>query len=99
MPNYMVVKQSPPGVESEALYSESRKLQQLLAAGAEHVIKIYKSFHWAAGTGADGEWDPSPWVSRRDGSQRFDSGMMVGRIYLEYAEKGDLSDLVREIGG
>ncbi|CAG8958025.1 hypothetical protein HYFRA_00000369 [Hymenoscyphus fraxineus] len=91
MPKHMVVKQAPPGIESEALRSESMKLTQLSAAGAEHVVKIYKSFHRAAGTGADKDWDPSPWVTQEDGSQLLDSEKMVGRIYLEYAEGGDLA--------
>ncbi|CAG8983428.1 hypothetical protein HYALB_00000597 [Hymenoscyphus albidus] len=91
VPKHMVVKQAPPGIESEALRSESMKLIQLSAAGAEHVVKIYKSFHRAAGTGADKDWDPSPWVTQEDGSQLLDSKKMVGRIYLEYAEGGDLA--------
>lgn len=58
-PAYIVVKQS--GGPDKDLRTESRLMKQLGVSRSPHIIKLYKSYHEAAGTGTSDQFDPSPY--------------------------------------
>jgi hypothetical protein len=67
-----------------ALKKESQMLQQLTepdAAGFEelHIVKLYKSFHTAPGTGTNQKWDTTPWDKLDDGGDKYNEDQEVGR--------------------
>ncbi|KUJ18677.1 kinase-like protein [Mollisia scopiformis] len=89
VPSHMVVKQVfAEGVNE--LANESRLLRMLTGTGTKHVVKLYKAFERVMGTGATGEdtFDALPF-DEDDGE--VDDARMVGRMYIEYVEGGDLA--------
>ncbi|CZT50668.1 uncharacterized protein RSE6_11693 [Rhynchosporium secalis] len=92
-PKSIVVKQCGP-TQRHALIRESRILAELATAGSKHIVKLFKSIFYTAGTGAHPSWDPIPYTRtlRANGTavQQYDPDLQVSKIYLEHCEEGDL---------
>lgn len=87
-PAYIVVKQS--GGPDKDLRTESRLMKQLGVSRSPHIIKLYKSYHEAAGTGTSDQFDPSPYNNVPNGGLTYSPHREVSRIYMEYCAKGDM---------
>ena len=84
-PKHLVVKQS---AERAELQQESHHLR-LLGNRSEHVVKLLRPYHEVSGTGAsessEKKWDHRP-KKQDDGKRK----KKLGRIWLEYCDKGDV---------
>ena len=69
-------------------------LAELRGTGSKHIVQIFKSTFYTAGTGVHPRWDPIPYIERVgvDGkkAQTYDQSLPVCRIYLEHCEQEDL---------
>lgn len=87
-----LVKQSNASTAT-ALRVESKILHLTTGTDTNHIVRLYKGFHRAGGTGT-GENDPLPY----DQTGAYNQNLEVVRIYLEYAQGGDAQALLDQIG-
>ncbi|KAH8602969.1 hypothetical protein B0O99DRAFT_697590 [Bisporella sp. PMI_857] len=85
-PTELVVKQSARN--SELMRWESLTMRLCMQAESEHIVKLYKAFYRAEGTGV-GPFDPLP-IDLRG---RYDRSREVSRIYTEYCRNGNMRGL------
>jgi len=69
-------------------------LAELRGTGSKHIVQIFESIFYTAGTGVHPRWDPIPYIER-DGSdgkkaQTYYQNLQACRMYLERCEQGDL---------
>ncbi|PVH86236.1 kinase-like protein [Cadophora sp. DSE1049] len=93
IPQSLVVKQCGPR-DRAALLRESRMLAELRGTGSKHIVQMFKSIFYTAGTGVHPRWDPIPYIKTvgADGTKAhiYDQNLQVSRIYLEHCQQGDL---------
>ena len=82
---HLVIKQSR-GQSKMALRQESRHYLRLRNCN-DHIARLLRPYHEDAATGADPTFDPE--------QDPDEDEIRVGRIYLEYCDKGDLFDWIR----
>jgi hypothetical protein len=93
MPKHIVVKQS--GRPDTSLQNESRLLKRFGDTGTVHIVKMYKSYHQEGGTGTSADFDPSPFTYVHYLGNTYDESKEVSRIYLEYCDRTDMSQLIK----
>lgn len=93
IPKSLVVKQCGPKARP-SLIRESRILAELAPVGSSHIVKLFKSVFYTAGTGAHPLWDPIPYIEKIgvDGTKAhtYDEKLQVSKIYMEHCAEGDL---------
>ena len=95
-PDNVVVKQVLRG-SAHDLRTESRLMRNIMSygarwGGANHIVKLYKAFHYDPGGGTS-PLDPTPYNIH----YRHDDQLDVARIYMEYCVRGDLDRKVRNL--
>ncbi|TAQ89865.1 hypothetical protein B7494_g1799 [Chlorociboria aeruginascens] len=102
VPKHIVVKQAAMEGRAE-LAHESRLYQRLGRWGSNHILKLLRSIHVEAGTATSSGFDPAPYniikpaTSERGAIAKYSKSREVSRIYLEFAEGGDMYKFIKMV--